>query len=194
MMGGALTNVVPAYGILIGLDQRAAILLTAAVQIGALVTQWPMSLLADRIASRIILLAAISIVVLTSGVLAILIHLGQLGDRLALFALFGAIGGCSISLYTVAVAHAFFRLGRDHAVGLSARLLFLWGVGSTIGPVTATLFMQVLGPQGLVAYIMLLSLLVAAYLALRITQNPSPTLVDGGVSPPTMPDIELGKR
>ncbi|AMJ61826.1 MFS transporter [Bosea sp. PAMC 26642] len=196
LMGGTLTNVAPAYGILIGLDQRSAILLTASVQIGALVTQWPMGLLADRIASRIVMLASISIVTITAGSLGALLNLGQSNNRFVLFALFALIGGCSISLYTVAVTHAFLRLGRDHAVGLSARLLFLWGVGSAIGPVAATLFMQALGPQGLLAYIMLLSLAVAAYLALRISRKPSPAIIEGegGATPPTMPDIELGKR
>lgn len=196
LMGGTLTNVAPAYGILIGLDQRSAILLTAGIQIGALLTQWPMSLLADRVASRIIMLASISIVTVTAGVLTALVNFGQTQDLLTLFALFAVIGGCSVSLYTVAVTHAFFRLGREHAVGLSARLLFLWGVGSAIGPVAATLFMQVLGPQGLLSYLMLLSLGVAAYLALRIKQKPSPAIIEaeGGAKPPTMPDIELGKR
>lgn len=196
LMGGTLTNVAPAYGILIGLDQRSAILLTAGIQIGALLTQWPMGMLADRIPSRIVMLASISIVTVTAGTLTVLISLGQSQDRFLLFGLFAVIGGCSISLYTVAVTHAFLRFGREHAVGLSAQLLFLWGVGSTIGPVAATLFMQVLGPQGLLAYVMLLSLAVAAYLALRISRIPSPPLIEGesGATPPTMPDIELGKR
>jgi MFS family permease len=193
LMGGTLTNVVPAYGILIGLDQRSAILLTACVQIGALVTQWPMGLLADRVASRIVMLASISLVTLVAGALLILLNLGQALDRAVLFSLFALIGGCSVSLYTVAVTHAFLRFGREQAVGLSARLLFLWGVGSTIGPLAATLLMQLAGPQGLLAYVLLLSLSVAAYLALRISQNPSPPLAEGA-TPPTMPDIELGKR
>jgi MFS family permease len=193
LMGGTLTNVVPAYGILIGLDQRSAILLTAGVQIGALVTQWPMGLLADRVASRIVMLVSISLVTLTAGLLLSLVSLGHGLDRAVLFALFAIIGGCSVSLYTVAVTHAFLRFGREHAVGLSARLLFLWGVGSTIGPLAATLLMQLIGPQGLLAYVLLLSLSVAAYLALRISRNPSPPLADSS-TPPTMPDIELGKR
>ena len=196
LMGGTLTNVAPAYGILTGLDQRSAILLTAGIQIGALLTQWPMGMLADRIPSRVVMLAAISIVTVTAGTLIVLTGLGQSHDRILLFGMFALIGGCSISLYTVAVTHAFLRFGREHAVGLSAQLLFLWGVGSTIGPVAATLFMQMLGPQGLLVYIMLLSLAVAAYLALRLSRNPSPPLVEGeaGAGLPTMPDIELGKR
>ncbi|CAN7225009.1 MFS transporter [Bosea sp. LjRoot9] len=195
LIGGPLTNVAPAYGILIGLDQRATILLTAAIQIGALLLQWPMSLLADRIASRVIMLTAASAVTLAATLLGVLLYLGSTHDRLWLFGLFMLIGGCSIPLYTVAVTHAYFRLGQEQAVGLSARLLFLWGVGSAIGPLAATLFMQLLGPQGLLAYLVVLSIATAAYLALRMSRNPSPAIVESERrTPPTMPDIEMGKR
>ncbi|POR55606.1 MFS transporter [Bosea psychrotolerans] len=196
LVGGPLTNVAPAYGILTGLDQRATILLTAAIQIGALMLQWPMSLLADRIASRVIMLTAASAVALAATLLGVLLQLGTAHDRIWLFSLFTLIGGCGIPLYTVAIAHAYFRLGQEQAVGLSARLLFLWGVGSAIGPLAATLFMQLLGPQGLLAYLVMLSVATAAYLALRISRNPSPVIPESerGLTSPTMPDIELGKR
>ena len=196
LMGGPLVNVAPAYGILLGLDQRTTILLTAAIQIGALALQWPMSLLADRVASRIIMLAGTSATALAAAALAILLQLGSTHDRLWQFGLFAVIGGCSVTLYTVAVAHAYLRLGQAQAVGLSARLLFLWGVGSTVGPVAAALFMQLLGPQGFPIYLAVLSAVVAAYVGLRISRKPSPALSDAerGSVVPTIPDIEMGKR
>ncbi|TCR68635.1 MFS transporter [Bosea sp. BK604] len=196
LVGGPLTNVAPAYGILSGLDQRATILLTASIQIGALLLQWPMSLLADRVPSRLIMLIATSLVAVAAAVLATLLQLDASHGRLWLFALFALIGGCSIPLYTVAVTHAYFRMGRDHAVGLSAQLLFLWGTGSALGPLAATLLMQLMGPQGMLAYLVALSLAVAIYIALRISRNPSPPHVDSelGTTRPTIPDIEMTKR
>ncbi len=196
LVGGPLTNLAPAYGILSGLDQRATILLTAGIQIGALLLQWPMSLLADRVASRLIMLVAVSIVAAAAALLVTLLQLDVTQAQIWHFCLFALIGGCSIPLYTVAVTHAYFRIGRDQAVGLSARLLFLWGVGSAIGPLAATLLMQILGPQGMLAYLMGLSLVVATYIALRISRKPSPTFVDSerGASGPTIPDIELAQR
>lgn len=196
LVGGPLTNVAPAYGILSGLDQRATILLTASIQIGALLLQWPMSLLADRVPSRLIMLIATSLVALAAAVLATLLQLDASHGRFWLFGLFALIGGCSIPLYTVAVTHAYFRMGRDHAVGLSAQLLFLWGTGSALGPLAATLLMQLMGPQGMLAYLVALSLAVAIYIALRISRNPSPPHVDSelGTTRPTIPDIEMTKR
>ncbi len=196
LVGGPLTNVAPAYGILSGLDQRATILLTAGIQIGALLLQWPMSLLADRVASRLVMLISVSIVAFAAALLATLLHLDLAQSRAWMFILFAVIGGCGIPLYTVAVTHAYFRIGREHAVGLSAQLLFLWGAGSAIGPLAATLLIQLLGPQGMLAYLFGLSLAVAIYIALRISRNPSPAIVerDPASAGPTMPDLELAKR
>jgi len=196
LVGGPLTSVTPAYGILAGLDQRMTILLTAGIQIGALLLQWPMSLLAERVASRLIMLAAAGLVTVAAAALASLLQFDPDHGRVWLFALFAMIGGCSIPLYTVAVTHAYFRMGRDQAVGLSAQLLFLWGTGSAIGPLAATLLMQVLGPQGMLVYLMVLSAAVAIYIALRISRKPSPPMPEGerATLAPTIPDIEMAKR
>jgi len=168
LMGGALTNVAPAYGILIGLDQKWAILLTAGIQIGALVLQWPLGLLADRVESRIIMLSATISVVLCTLALGAVLLFALPHSRLWLFGLFALIGAGSMPIYTVAVAHAYFRLGRERALGLSAQLLFLWATGSAIGPLVSASFMQGLGPQGLLIYLGLLSAAAAIYLAFRI--------------------------
>jgi MFS family permease len=196
LVSGPLTNVVPAYGILSGLDQRTTILLTAGIQMGALLMQWPMSLLADRVASRPIMLGAVSLVAVTAAVLLLVPPGGAAQGSLWLFGLFALIGGCAIPLYTVAVTHAYLRIGREEAVGLSAQLLFLWGVGSALGPVAATGLMQLIGPPGMLVYLMGLSLLVAIYITLRISQKPSPILRDGErvSTGPSIPDFEITKR
>jgi hypothetical protein len=75
-------------------------------------------------------------------------------------------------------------------------LLFLWGTGSALGPLAATLLMQLAGPQGMLIYLAGLSVAVAIYIALRISRNPSPPLVEGErtATAPTIPDIEMAKR
>jgi MFS family permease len=189
VMSGVLSNVAPAYGILIGLDRRGAILLTAATQLGALLAQWPLGLLADRMDNRRILLGGAAATTLATLALTALIHTGG-GSRISLYLLFLLIGAGSIPLYAVAVTHAFARLGQDQAVGLSAGLLFLWGVGSTIGPLAATAPMQIFGPQGLLASVGLLSAGVASYLAVRLMRKPPPAPEkEPSNIPPRLPDI-----
>lgn len=196
LTSGPLVNVAPAYGILIGLDQKAAILLTASIQIGALLLQWPMGLLADRLDSRIIMLGSISIVVAATVALGAAIHFGTAHDRLWLYGLFAVIGGGSSALYTVAVAHAYLRMGQGGAVGLSAGLLLLWGIGSAIGPIVATGVMQVLGPHGLLVYLGILSAATAIYLAVRLFKKPPATGADAEKTPraPVIPELAPGAR
>jgi len=195
LMGGAMTNVAPAYGILIGLDPKAAILLTASIQIGALLLQWPIGMLADRLDSRIIMLVTASVVVAAVLALGAVIHFGAGHARLWLYGLFALIGG-SFSLYAVAVTHAYLRMGQERAVGLSAALLLLWGIGSAIGPLAAAVFMQVVGPHGLLAYAGLLSAGTAAYLAWRLLKKPPPAQSDAERKPhpALIPDLSPNRR
>jgi MFS family permease len=196
LMGGALSNVAPAYGILIGLDQKWAILLTAGIQIGALVLQWPLGLLADRVESRKIMLSATASVVLCTLALGVVLWFALPHSRFWLFGLFALIGAGSMPIYTVAVAHAYFRLGRERALGLSAQLLFLWATGSAIGPLVSTAFMQVIGPQGMLIYLGLLSAATGVYLAFRLRRNP-PSANPFGERPataPTIPDVSPSGR
>jgi MFS family permease len=196
LMGGTLTNIVPAYGILIGLDQAWAILLTAGIQIGALVLQWPLGLLADRIESRKIMLATTLLVAFCSMALGAVTWLAPPYARFWLFGLFALVGAGAIPVYTVAVTHAYFRLGRERALGLSAQLLFLWAAGSSIGPLISTAFMQVIGPQGLLVYFLLLSAATSAYLAFRLRRNPPSANPFGELKPvaPTIPDVTPSGR
>lgn len=196
MVGAPLSNLAPAYGILSGLDQRASIFLTAAIQIGALLLQWPIARLADRIASRQIMLVSIGVVTTASAALILLPQFGAGQNRFWLFGLFAIAGGCSIPLYAVAVAHAYLRMGRDRAVGLSAKLLLLWGIGSAIGPFAAALPMQVLGASGMLVYIVCLSAAVVAFIAVRISTKPLPPLIEGqkSLAGPVTPDAKTVTR
>ncbi|MCO5092947.1 MFS transporter [Bosea sp. (in: a-proteobacteria)] len=196
LMGATLTNIVPAYGILIGLDQAWAILLTAGIQIGALLLQWPLGLLADRVESRKIMLGAAISVLLCSMALGTVIWLALPYARFWLFGLFALIGAGAMPIYAVAVAHAYFRLGPERALGLSAQLLFLWATGSAIGPLVSTTFMQVIGPQGLLVYFGLLSAATGAYLAFRLRRNPPSAHPFGERKPmmPTIPDVTPSGR
>jgi MFS family permease len=196
LMGGALSNVAPAYGILIGLDQKWAILLTAGIQIGALVLQWPLGLLADRVESRKIMLSATASVVLCTLALGAVLWFSLPHSRLWLFGLFALIGAGSMPIYTVAVAHAYFRLGRERALGLSAQLLFLWATGSAIGPLVSTAFMQGMGPQGMLVYLGVLSLGTGIYLAFRLRLKPPSADPFAERKPvvPTIPDVSPSGR
>jgi MFS family permease len=193
LVSGTLMNIAPAYGILVGLDQRDAVLLAAAIQLGSLLLQWPMGFLADRLDARVIMLGSASVVTVATGLLLGLPSVPWLDPGRWQLLMFALVGGAAIPLYTVAVVHAYHRMGPEAAVGLSAGLLLLWGLGSAIGPLTATGFMQLFGPHGLLIYLVLLSGGLVPYLAIRLRRKPSPARAERPAMPP-LPDVAPGGK
>lgn len=174
LIGGALTYVAPAYGILIGLDREGAILIAAAAQVGGLVMQWPMGFFADRVDTRNVMLASVCMVLAASAALLWAVQDGLPQNQWVMIWLFAIIGAGSVPLYAVSVIHAYRHAGQEEAVSLSAGLLFLWGIGSSIGPLLASMSMQVLGTNGFLIYALALAALMMVFLIYRIIRKTSP--------------------
>ncbi|MGV6875217.1 MFS transporter [Pseudochelatococcus sp. B33] len=191
LIGGALAYVAPAYGIMIGLDREGAILLTAASQVGALAMQWPMGLFADRVDTRNVMLASVSLALAASAAMLWAVHEDASHLLWLMIGLFMLVGAGSMPIYAVSVIHAYRHIEQDQAVSLSAGLLFLWAVGSSAGPLLASALMQVAGPHGLLGYIVGLSALMLAFLGYRIARKTSPGRppAEGGMNAETLPDV-----
>ncbi len=188
LVSGALTYVAPAYGIMIGLGRADAILLAAASQFGALVMQWPMGLFADRVDTRNIMLTAVGLACAASAAMLWAVHDAGPYLQWLMIALFMLVGAGSMPIYSVSVIHAYRHIGRDQAVSLSAGLLFLWAAGASAGPLLASALMQFMGPNGLLTYILGLSVLMLVFLGYRIAKKTSPGRV------PTDAPPEVGPR
>lgn len=185
LVSGALTYVAPAYGIMIGLGRKDAILLAAASQLGALVMQWPMGLFADRVDTRNIMLAAVGLACAASGIMLWVVH-GDLPHlHWLMIGLFTLVGAGSMPIYSVSVVHAYRHIGQEQAVSLSAGLLFLWAAGASAGPLLASAMMQIVGPHGFLSYILGLSVLMLVFLGYRIAKKTSP----GRLSTKTPPEV-----
>lgn len=108
----------------------AAIVLAFA-WLGGLISQWPAGRISDRIDRRLV----VGIMTLISGAAAI--ALGLIGDAagfpvaLGLLAIWGA---GSLSFYGIAVAHAIDRSTPTQIPRVMSGLLFVWALGSVIGP------------------------------------------------------------
>ena len=69
-------------------------------------------------------------------------------STLTLLVLMAVFGGLSIPLYSLCIAHANDYLDADQMVAASGGLVLASGVGAILGPVTASLSMLLLGPDG----------------------------------------------
>ncbi|WP_232295677.1 MFS transporter [Pseudorhodobacter aquimaris] len=128
----------------IGLSVTEAAMFMSVVVLGGLVFQIPIGMLADRFDRRIVM-AGILIAVGTSwGLLSVSIANGVPLTVLMLMAL--TFGGAISSVYPLCVAQTFDRLDRKFYVAASGRLLMVYSIGATIGPLLTSALMAVFGP------------------------------------------------
>src|SRR6202041_3855665 len=152
----AFTTVGPLFGVRVGFDQRHIVLLMACVSLGGLFLQWPIGYFSDKI-DRLHALIGLGL-----GILAVTVALVWANHSMpfALLALlFGVFGGLAESLYAVGVAHANDRAVATDYVALSSTLLFVWALGSALGPTMGTLAIQLVEPSAFLAYGIVLTLI-----------------------------------
>lgn len=164
------------YGTQIGLSVAQISALVSVIYISALVAQYPIGWLSDRMDRRLLIIA--------------LAAMGATGAMYALmFApsftalLIGAacVGGSSNPLYALYIAYANDFLEHDEMPAASAGFIFINGVGAIMGPLIIGWAMGYLGEWAYWGFVCLLMSAMAAYGVLRVVQRPSDTAVEDQV-------------
>ena len=186
----AFTTVGPLFSARIGFDQTHIVLLMACVSLGGLFLQWPIGYFSDKV-DRLHALIGLGL-----GIIAVAAVLAWTPQRLpfALLALsFGIFGGLAESLYAVGVAHANDRAVATDYVALSSTLLFVWALGSTVGPTVGTYAIQLLRPSAFFVYVMALTLAFTGFAVWRLSRRKADRIVetheDFLAYPQTSPEI-----
>lgn len=143
----------------------AALFMSVAV-LGGAVAQWPVGRLSDAMDRRHVL---IGISALAAVVCAIMVVLPDLGGPWLIFALL--FGASFLPTYAVASAHVFDFAERADFVEVSAGLLLLYGLGSSIGPILASSAMQAFGAAAFPVFIALMQLLLIGFVVQRLTRR-----------------------
>jgi MFS family permease len=186
----AFTTVGPLFSARIGFDQRHIVLLMACVSLGGLFLQWPIGYFSDKV-DRLHALIGLGL-----GILAVAAPLIW-ADRQMPFALlallFGIFGGLAESLYAVGVAHANDRAVATDYVALSSTLLFVWALGSTIGPTVGTFAIQLVSPGAFFVYVIALTGAFTVFAVWRLSRRKSERIVESREEflayPQTSPEI-----
>lgn len=120
----------------------------SAIIFGGALLQVPIGIQSDRYDRRKVLMVVCFIATLMAVGIFIFSSRSQLG--LMLCAIF--YGGFSFSIYSLSVAHTNDHIEPSEVMDATQGLLLLNGVGAAIGPILAGIFMQIIGPQGLMIY------------------------------------------
>ena len=124
-----------------------AIFMSAIIFGGALL-QVPIGSQSDRYDRRKVLMVVCFCAMLMA--LSILLFSGRSQIGLMLSAIL--YGGFSFSVYSLSVAHTNDHIDPAEVMDATQGLLLLNGIGAAIGPILAGIFMQFIGPQGLMIY------------------------------------------
>ncbi|MFD2191466.1 MFS transporter [Pistricoccus aurantiacus] len=154
----------------IGLSVSETALFMSVVVLGGLALQLPMGVLADRYDRRIVMSGALMAVGLAWGTLASFVVSGL--QFVALLIMAFAFGGAISSVYPLCVAQTFDSLERKHYIAAAGRLLMVYSIGATIGPLLAAALMAIYGPSSFFLFEAMAAVLYAVFVLVRVAQQP----------------------
>ncbi|WP_323764955.1 MFS transporter [Marinovum sp.] len=171
LLGGVFSaqfGMAAVYGAETGLSLGQISMFVSAFYIGALVVQYPLGWLSDRMDRRMLILGA----ALVCGLGALLGALTGGYFPVLLVAAF-MIGGMSNPLYSLLMAYTNDYLQVEDMAAASGGMIFINGVGAISGPLITGWAMGFFGPTGYFLYIGALMILMSAYAAYRAMVRPA---------------------
>ena len=141
--------------------------------------QWPIGFLSDRFDRRIILIfvaliaAGLSIFIVISSYLSIIIF----------FIIVALFGGMSLPMYSLAIAHINDFLQPNEIVSASATFGILVGLGAIMGPIFASVFMKIAGPDGFFVYLFVVHLCLGLFGIYRMGKRVKPSDIESQYVP-----------
>ena len=160
------------YGTRAGLSVGQISLMVSATYIAALVLQYPIGWLSDRMDRRVLILA-LSAVGGGAALAAFLLP----GPYLIILAASAIVGGTSNPLYALLIAYANDYLDRADMAAASGGLLFINGLGAIAGPLVIGWMMDNTGANGFWLVIAVVMLGLAAYAVWRMRRLPAKPIV-----------------
>lgn len=161
------------YGAEAGLTVGQISTFVATFYVGAMLVQYPLGWLSDRMDRRLLILIAAAIAALGA---VIGMALGSVFWLLLVAAFL--VGGMSNPLYSLLIAYTNDFLGSDDMAAAAGGMVFINGLGAVFGPIITGWIMGVIGPSGYFLHIATLCTMMAAYAAYRMTQRAAPSADD----------------
>lgn len=164
---GAFFGMGAVYGGLSGFSVGQISLLLSLPLLGLVISQFPVGAVSDRIDRRIVL----GIAALASTLVAVFCSVAADFTFMTLSFGFAVFGAVSLPIYSLSLAHTNDNLSSDQMLEASSKLVFVFGLGSVFGPLSAGLVMDAMGPRGLFLYLAIVYAFIGAFAAYRMTQR-----------------------
>jgi len=159
MITGTLFSVGPVYARLSGLDTRGVATFMGVSILAAVLTQYPIGRLSDRMDRRTVIAWVCALASLVATAVVVL----REPPLYVLFPLAAVFGGLALTLYSLALSHVNDHLEPSQMVAASGALILLNGAGAAIGPVIVGFLMEPFGAQAYFASLAVLAGLLALF-------------------------------
>lgn len=166
---GALLGMGAVFATRKGLDPGQVALFMGAPMVGAVVSQFPIGLLSDRVSRRGLMMV---IAAITSGT-SFLLYLREPGG-MEVVALMFLLGACSFPLYSLSIAYTNDWLEKDQIMAASSTLVFLNGMGAVAGPLLVIAGFGLFGANAFFVVLIGANGAIACYIAWRIASAEGP--------------------
>ena len=164
------------YGAEAGLSVAQISLYVATFFVGAVVLQYPIGWISDRMDRRF-LIVIVSVIGFGGSVLGMMMG----GNYVLLLVSAFVMGGMSNPLYSLLIAHTNDFLEHEDMAAASGGLVFINGLGAILGPIiTGWLMGTALGPPGFYLFTSILFAMMAGYAGYRSTRRPSVPVEETG--------------
>jgi len=141
--GGAVLAIGAVYATQVGLTSGQVGVFMAASILGGAATQYPLGRLSDRIPRRRVILG-VAVAATAVGIAGTVVDPGSAWE-LVIVAVYG---GLAFPMYSLAVSHVNDVMPENQLVAAAAGIVFVFGIGSVLGPIFVSVLMALLGAVG----------------------------------------------
>lgn len=164
---GSLYGLLPLYVVEKTQNNSLVALFMAFAIFGGMALQFPVGKLSDHVDRRNVLIGLALIMIVISLAVTFVFH----WFSLALLFIF-LFGGVAFTFYPVSISHACDSLAQHEIVAATQGLLLAYGVGATLGPIIAPIFIKTLGINGLFIYFITIAIILTIFFTTRKIQVP----------------------
>ncbi len=159
------------YGRSIGLSNGSIGGLIGIMTLGGMIFQFPLGRLSDRVDRRLVIVGAPGLAIPVCIFLASLDNPADSG--ILLYLMIALIGGLTLPLYSICMAHMNDHLKPSQMVAASGTLVLILEVGMTLGPTLGALAIEHYGPGGLFYMLSIISGITVMTALFRLSSGQS---------------------
>ena len=167
---GAVFGFGAVYAVAKGFDVFNISLFMLIITIFGALFQWPIGSLSDRFDRRILLIG----VTLIASVVSVFVVATSYLSLILFFIAVAFYSGMSLPMYSLVVAHINDFIQPDEIVGVSATVQSIVGIGAIIGPISAALFMNIIGADGFFVFLFFTHLILGLFGIYRMSKRAKP--------------------